>query len=414
LYRLSSRRLLEPLRGRSFALLFLSTLASSLGTLLAAVALAIDVKDRTDSGLWVGALLVADFLPTIVIGLTLGPLLDRLPRRSLMVVADLVRAGVFCALPFAPGAGTIVALAAVAGIATGFFRPAAYAGVPNLVDDEQLPAANSLLQATENASWAIGPVLGGLLTAAAGPDAAYWINAVSFLVSALLIARVPRRLLQSAEALTRGHWRDLADGFRAAVSSRPLVTVLVVWSIACIGSGIGNVVEIFLAKDTFDAGDFGYGLLFGATGFGLVVGNVLATPLEERLGVGRTYPVAIATMALGLVLVAVSPNVWVAAAFFGLVGIGNGVATVCNPLLVQRGADDRMRGRVLTLVISVNFVAIGIGMGVAGPILDAVGARGATGVAAGAFAAAAVAALVLAAGVTAPRHERAAELGAQL
>ena len=73
-----SARQLAPLGVSGFRLLFLSTLGSSLGTLLAAIALAIDVKDRTNSGLWVGAVLIVEFLPTIVIGLTLGPLLDRL------------------------------------------------------------------------------------------------------------------------------------------------------------------------------------------------------------------------------------------------------------------------------------------------------------------------------------------------
>src|SRR4029079_6474519 len=93
-----SVRQLAPLRLTSFRLLFLSTLGSSVGTLLAAIALAIDVKDRTNSGWWIGALMIVDFLPTIAIGLALGPLLDRLSRRGLMVAADLVRAGVFCAL----------------------------------------------------------------------------------------------------------------------------------------------------------------------------------------------------------------------------------------------------------------------------------------------------------------------------
>src|SRR5206468_4402666 len=93
-----SARQLAPLGLAGFRLLFLSTLGSSIGTFLAAIALAIDVKDRTNSGLWVGAVLIVEFLPTIFVGLTLGPLLDRLERRSLMVGADLVRAAVFCAL----------------------------------------------------------------------------------------------------------------------------------------------------------------------------------------------------------------------------------------------------------------------------------------------------------------------------
>ena len=136
---------MAPLGLAGFRLLFLATLGSSVGTFLAAIALAIDVKDRTNSGLWVGAVLVVAYLPTVVVGLTLGPLLDRLPRRNLMVGADVLRAAVFFALPFTSSPGAIVALAAVAGIANGFFRPAVYAGVPNLVSDEDLPAANALV-----------------------------------------------------------------------------------------------------------------------------------------------------------------------------------------------------------------------------------------------------------------------------
>src|SRR5206468_2519577 len=107
------------------------------------------VWDRTHSGTWVGALLIADFLPVILIGLTIGPLFDRLSRRGLMIGADIVRFGVFCALPFAGSAAQIVALAAVAGLATGFFRPAVYAGLPNLIEDAELPSANSLLHSAD-------------------------------------------------------------------------------------------------------------------------------------------------------------------------------------------------------------------------------------------------------------------------
>ena len=92
----------------------------------------------------------------------------------------------------------------------------------------------------ENVSWAIGPVLGGLLTAAAGPHTAYWINGASFVVSALLIARIPARMLQSETALTRGHWRDLGDGFLVVMRSRTLLAVLVAWGVACFGIGAAN------------------------------------------------------------------------------------------------------------------------------------------------------------------------------
>lgn len=313
-----------------------------------------------------------------------------------MIGADLVRAAVFFVLPFTGRPGVIVALAAVAGVANGFFRPAVYAGIPNLVPDDELPAANALLQAMENVSWAVGPILGGVLTAAAGPHTAYWINGVSFLVSAVLISGIPRRMLQSEVALTRGHWRDLGDGFLAVMRSRTLLAVLIAWGIGCFGIGGQNTAEVFLAKNTFHAGDFGYGLLYGAIGAGLVVGSFAGSALLERIGVTRTYAGGLLLMAAGVGGAAASPDVWVASVCAVVHGIGDGAAIICNAILVQRGAADAMRGRALTFVMSATFLATGIGNGVAGGLLDGVSPRWIWGGAAIAYLAAAAAGYVLA------------------
>jgi len=364
----------------SFRLLFLATLSSSLGTLLATVALVIDVKDRTDSGPWVAALMFVEFLPAVAVGLFFGPFLDRLPRRGVMIVSDLVRCAVFCTLPFAGSAGQIVVLAAVAGFTTGFFRPAVYAGLPNLVAEDELARANSLIQTGENVSWTIAPVLGGALVAATSPDVAYWVNAVSFLLSALLVFGIPAEKLQGALAVSRGFLRDLAEGFGRVLRTRTLRTVLIVWTIALAGIAASNTAQIFLAKDTFSAGDFGYGLIFGCIGVGLAIGSFAAGTWVERRSVGSVYAVSILMQAIGIGAAGAMPNVWAALPCFILSGIGNGVAVVCNSLLVQRGASDEVRGRVFTVIMSINYAAYGIAVLAAGPLTDAYGARWVYGV----------------------------------
>jgi MFS family permease len=373
---LTLRRRLELLgRARSFRLLFLATLGSGLGTWLAYVALTVDVFERTDSGSWVAALLVADFLPLVAIGFLLGPLVDRLSRKRLMIASDLVRFGVFCLLPFANSAAVIVALAGVAGAATGLFRPALYAGVPNLVEERDLPSANSLLQSVENLTWALAPLLGGVLVAVWSPDAAYWINAITFLVSASLLAGIPQHLLQAARAASRGHLRDLVEGTSLVVHSAALLAVLVTWNVFMFASAGVNVAEVVLADESFDSGAFGFGLLVGATGVGLVVGSFLAGGWLERWELHRVYGASIALVALGIGCAAVSPNVWVAAAFVALLGFGNGAAVVCNALLVQRGAPDHLRGRAFTVVMGSNYALLALGMAAAGPLTDVIGPR---------------------------------------
>lgn len=382
----------------AFRLLFFATLASSLGTWLALVALVVDVFERTDDANWVSALLIAEFLPIVVIGVAAGPLIDRIARRRLLVGSDLVRAAVFCALPFAGSALQIVLLALVAGIATSVFRPAQYAALPNLVSDRRLAQANGLLQSAENVTWALGALAGGVLVQATSPTAAYWLNAATFLLSALLILRI-RQSFEEEHEPSRGQLRDLAEGLALVVRSRALLTVLVAWSIVMLGNAGVNVSEIVLAKEVFSAGEFGYGLLLAAGGLGLVTGSLFGTPWIEYRGMKLVYTVSIALMALGFGSAAGAPNVWVAAAAVTVGGVGNGVAIVCNALLVQRGTPDRLRGRAFTVVMSFGYAVLLLGMVVAGPLTNAAGARTVWGIAAVLFLAASVVGLLLLRGV---------------
>jgi MFS family permease len=383
----------------SFRLLVLATLGSGLGTYLAALALTVHVYDVTGSPTWVSALLIVEFVPTIVIGLALGPLVDRLSRRRLMIASDLVRLGVFCALPFVDRAAVIVALAGVAGFATGFFRPAANAALPNLVPQDELPMANSLLQTVENLSWLIGPVVGGAVVAAWGTDLAYWLNAATFLLSAVLLLGIAEAALRGGEVTSRGHWRDVADGLALVLRSRPLRLVLVVWSVALVGNAAFNVAEVFFAKDELDSGDFGFGVLVGATGLGLTVGGFYGGRAIDRFGVLRVYVGSLVLWSVGVAAAALSPSLGLAAALVAAGLVGNGAAVVCNLVLVQRGAPDHLRGRAFTVIMSTNYLLLGLGMAVAGPLTDAVGARWMWGAAAAAYGVAALLAVILSRGL---------------
>jgi len=359
----------------SFRVLFLATLGSGMGTWIAVVALTNDVWDRTHSGSWIAALEVVTFLPAVAVGLLFGPLIDRLSRRRLMIASDLARLAVFAALPFADSALAIVLLAAVAGLGNAFFRPAVLAGVPNLVDTGTLALANSFLQATEWASVALAPVVGGAIVGISGAHLAYWINAATFLVSAALLVRIPVRLLQSEHRVTKGHWRDLGDGVRTVVRSRALLTALFAFGIVMVANGGVNVSEIVLAKVPFHSGAFGFGLLWTATGVGLVGGSIVASTWLERAELARLYPLSFLVFAAGVVIAGVSPNIWLGSLAMVVSGFGNGAAFVLTVLLVQKGAADHVRGRAFTLIISVHNSVLGAAMVATGPLVDAVGPR---------------------------------------
>jgi MFS family permease len=400
---MSTRSSLALLGNSRFRLLFVATFASGVGNWLAVIALTVDVYDRTHSGWWVGELLIANILPGVFIGLFFGPLVDRLSRKGLMIASDLGRLAVFAALPFANSAAAIVLLAVIAGIGNAFFRPAVLAGLPNLVGEDELPMGNAMLQLVDWTTAALGPVLGGILVGASGPSLAYIVNAVTFAISAVLVALIPGHLLQSDRPIGRGRWSDLVEGFDTVLHTKALSCVLIVWSIVMLASGILNVAEIFLARQSFNADDLGFGLLWAGSGVGLVIGGLAAASRIER-DLSSAYVRFIVVLAVGAGCAAVAPNVWVGIAAMAVSGLGNGGAVVANITLVQRGAPDRVRGRAFTVIMSINYAVLGLAFVVGGPFTNAFGARWAFGVSSAAVFSAAAVALKLTRGLEpAPR-----------
>jgi ENTS family enterobactin (siderophore) exporter len=302
---------------------------------------------------------------------------------------------VFVALVFVHSPVAIIVLAAIAGTANSFFRPAVLAGVPNLVAEDELAHGTSLLQATDWAAAAIGPVLGGLIVGSGGADDVYWINAATFLFSAVLLLKIPARLLQSEQAITRGHWRDLVDGMSAFRHSPALQTVLLAFGFAMFAAGLNNVAEIFLAEDALHRGAFGYGLLWTATGIGLVIGSLVSGSLLEKRDVRIVYPLVFLPWAAGLLGAGVAPNLWVAAAAMVLAGFGNGLAFPLTVLIVQRNSTDSLRGRVFTVIISAHNAVLGVSMVAAGALTELAGPRWTYGLASALLVLASVTAFML-------------------
>ena len=355
--------------------LFWATLISSAGTWLAFVALAFDVYDRTHSSVWVGALFVTETLPIALLGFFFGPLLDRLPRRSLMIGADLFRVVVFIALVFAPSAWAILALAMLAGIAAGLFAPAVYAGLPNLVEERDLAGANGLFQTATSATMIVGPLFGGAIVAVVGPHPAYLFNAASFVLSALLIAGIRPSGLQSVTAASRGYLRDLLDGAAAVFRSRPLLTVFIAWNVAMVGVAAMNTAEVELVTHDFGAGALGYGVFMAATGLGVFIGAFSARAVFARTPFATAYALGFALLAVGMGLVALLPPFALAVAILLIAGTGNGLLLTANAMLVQQGTSDDLRGRSFALIMSANALVLTFSSLGAGVLTDYAGAR---------------------------------------
>jgi MFS family permease len=145
--------------------------------------------------------------------------------------------------------------------------------------------------------------------------------------------------------------------------------------VVLLGSAAINVAEVFFVQDELDAGDVGFGVIVGASGVGLVIGSFLAAPALEKVGLRRHYVGSIALMGLGWGGAAFTNWIWVAVPLVIAGAIGNGAAVICNQLLVQRGVPDRFRGRAFATIMSSTFAVFGLGMAVAGVLVNEYGSR---------------------------------------
>jgi MFS family permease len=139
--------------------------------------------------------------------------------------------------------------------------------------------------------------------------------------------------------------------------------------------GLNNVAEIFLAEHALHRGAFGYGLLWTATGIGLVIGSLLSGSLLERRELRVAYPLAFLPWAVGLLAAGLAPSIWLAAAAMVLSGFGNGLAFPLTVVMVQHSTTDLLRGRVFTVIISAHNAVLGIAMVTAGALTEGIGPR---------------------------------------
>jgi DHA3 family tetracycline resistance protein-like MFS transporter len=192
--------LLRAFRNRPFALLWTGQTLSRIGDFLYEVALAWWVLEKTGSAEAMAAVLIVAFLPMLAFMLLGGVLVDRLPRAPVMLISDVARGIVVLGVTIFSFAGTleiwhVYVAAFVFGLADAFFQPAFAAFVPDIVPENELPAANSVNSLGIQAGRIAGPALGGMIVAAGGTSVAFAVNTATFLISAaflLPLLRVPR------------------------------------------------------------------------------------------------------------------------------------------------------------------------------------------------------------------------------
>jgi MFS family permease len=373
-----------PLTERPFRLLWLGRTSSSVGDALIPVALAFAVLRIGGGATALGVVLAAFTIGRASFIAVGGVWADRLPRRAVMIAADLTRFSTQAltgALLFmhALHVWEIAALQGVAGAAGGFFMPASTAFVPQTVSSRRLQQANALLSLSQSATNIFGPALSGAVVAAAGPAWVFAIDAASFLVSAgfLTAIRVEAHVRPPAQRF----WRDLGDGWREVRRHRWLTAGFLGFAVGNVGIGMYLVLGPIVARQHL-GGAQAWGLILTGGAIGGVVGGLFS----YRVRPGRPAAAAFAAWAWGALLpLALIPPLPlpVVVAAGGVLSLsiifGN---TLWETAMQQEVRPDRL-ARVGSIDWLLSLCLMPLGQGLAGPVSGNLGVRGTLLLAAG-------------------------------
>jgi MFS family permease len=372
-------------RHRNYRIFFTGQLVSLAGTWMQNVALAWLVIELSGSPLAIGALAFWRFVPFTIFGLVAGVVADRFESRKLVMATQAAAMAVSIALAAVTLTGTatlplVYVLAALGGIALAFDAPGRQSLTFQMVGPRELPNAVALNSGLFNGSRVIGPAIAGLVIAAVGTGVCFVLNAVSFLAVLTALAIVREEELHPVE---KDRTATIVGGLRRAAGFawrdpqlRLILTVVTV--VATVGFNFHVLVPL-LAADTLHVGPEGFGLLSASFGLGALVG-ALATA-TFRSASWRLF--AIGTASFGVLALCLAPvqSASLAAVLLFGIGISFTLFTANANALVQLGAPDHLRGRLIGLYLFAFLGLAPIGGLLAGWLADLGGTSLAFGVA---------------------------------
>jgi len=382
-------RLLGVLRQADFRQLWLAQTVSQFGTQITVLALPLAaILVLRASTFEVAVLGALEFLPFLLFTLPAGAWVDRLPRRRVLIAADVGRAGLLLVIPasYQLGALSVWHLYLIAfgvGTFTVFFDLAYQSYLPGLVGRESLAEGNARLEVSRSTAQVLGPGTAGLLVGIAGAPIAILADSLSYLGSAAFLTRIRRAdpggaRRDGAQPDRPGLRREIADGLRYFARDPYLRSLAATVTTFNFFSEIGAAIYLVFVVRELGLRPEAIGLVTSIGAIGLVIGALASRSVARRLGLGRALIVSEFMSGIGLLLVAVAPReeamVFLTASGF-IVGVAVMVLNVNGVSLRQAVTPDHMLGRVNATGRWIGWGTIPLGAVVGGVLATAIDLR---------------------------------------
>lgn len=374
----------------NFRRLWLAQIVSELGDWFYTLAIYNLLLQLTGRASAVALALVLQVLPQTLVGPMAGVVNDRIRRKHVMIAADVARVFIVLAMLLVRSPAMVwlvYPLLMLETVMVAFFEPARSSVIPNIVPRESVVVANTLSSMTWSMNLLLGASIGGVVAALLGRGAVFGLNALSFVVSAILIGRM-HFAEPHAAGTARFHVRELVDyspvveGFRYVRRNRQLLAMVFVkagnlmvgpsWVLFTV-MGHRDFAVHWHGLDETRGAFLGMSILLGARGLGALLGPLFSAPWAGneqrrlRLGILLGYLV----VAAGYAALAFARNVWEASLMVMLAHCGGSTVWVFSTTLLQLNTEDRFRGRVFATDLGLCMLSIAVGAFLAGRFVDA-------------------------------------------
>ncbi len=338
-----------------FRWLFGGLSLSWMGRQLTVVAVPFQVYELTGSTLLVGLLGIAQLVPLLLTSLIGGALVDSVDRRRLLVIAQVASLGTAAGLAFnasmeEPLVWLIFVLSAINAGFSAVDSPARSAALPSMVGRKLLPASLAITQTVANVAKTLGPAIGGLLIAQTSLTLTYSMEAVAFLISALLMFRVGP--LNPEGGGQRFGWESIKEGYQFLMQRRLLQANFVIDLNAMI-FGMPQALFPVIGTEVLGGDASTVGLLFAAPGAGALLGAMTSGWIGAVKRQGRAVVIAVVVWGAAIALFGLVTSVWLAVALLALAGAADVVSAVFRTTILQLAVPDRLRGRLSSIQIAV-------------------------------------------------------------
>jgi len=335
----------------SFTIVWTGQTISLFGDYVAYLTLPLFLAQLTESAFDFGILSAADSIPTLLLGLFGGSVLDRFRLRPVIVATELLRAAAFAVLAVFAGNGILTplvlfAFAFVAGTLAASFNAALQAFIPVLINSQGLSTANSRLSLSQQAAFLLGPLIGGLIVKSAGFPAAFWFDAATFVVSAVSFAFLGS--VKGRDLAPSDHFfAELKEGWSHLWGDARIRFTTLGGSFANFVTGFIEATLVLIGVALLGTDDPAkLGVFFVGMGAGGIVGSLSAAWVIRRIGIGRTYVTGLLAFGLGIVLLTYPTNLLGVTAVLGVGFAGLIWTNVSLITMRQLYTPARLLGRV--------------------------------------------------------------------